>query len=456
MNRQIFINEASFFASIPMIVITGGLGLVAIYHSFRGVAAVLLFLMMVSLIAVIYNRISLKSLSLRFRCPVTACFQGDRIAIGCEVRNDGPLPVFQSRVRIPIFSSTPVDPSGCDGYRALTNQEISKSRLYGQSVVGVLEAEIDCLHRKETAACTFHVKAVRRGVWALHQTLVYCSDVTGLTKEGKEVGDAGRILIYPALVAVNTELFVHNQLFHDNGLKTQMEEVTLIERNRPYQSSDPVRSINWSLLARGGGLSVNKYGKSAMKNIHFIIDSESFNAGYLSEDIFERVLSVVFSEMVALQRRGMGCGLSLPAQDRAPAVNLFYKGRWTIHAIGAYLAECSMRSRQQEPSGATVFQGHSSMSATIIRAREDREKREGIQSSVSRFSTEELLHREKEVGEYFYVTYDVEKMTSNGLLKALSSRKKLSVITYKPYQLTQKEADAGKRILNFLSITEGG
>ncbi len=455
MKRQIFINEASFFASIPMVAIMGALSIAAMYCSMSGIACILLFIMSLSAASCGYNRLTLRGIQVDFAFTGRVYVKGETVHLKCSIKNNGNLPVLKGKIRIPVLKFSPIDASGCDGYRALSNEEVSKSRLYGESLSGVLEAEVDYLGKGETAECTFDIKAKERGVWNLGDALVYCSDITGLSSEGKNVQTSKEILICPRIINVSTNRFLQDMMLGDTGLKSDMDDMTLIKQNRPYQYSDPVKSINWHLLAKGAGLFVNRYDKMSNKSIHFIIDGESFNAKYLDKRIIERVLSVVFSEITELQKRGMGCGLSLPEQNSAEAVNIFYRGRSTINVIGEHLAKYHMKKYEVEDTKPVIFQKHSSMSSTIIKAREQKEEREGIQKSVSQFNAEELIRQESNIGVCFYFTYDVEKMADNMILKSMNSKGKLRVVTYKPYELSGRYVHEEKRIINFVSITEG-
>ncbi len=455
MRKQIFINEASFFASIPMMIIMGILSIVTIYFSLEGLSFVLLFITAVSAVSCAYNGISLKNIQVTFDFMTKVYIKGDTIKLKCSIANAGRLPVIKGKIRIPVLKESPVDASGCDGYRELSIEEISKSRLYGESVTGVLEGEIDYLAGGERATCVFAVKGKARGIWRLDEALVYCSDITGLSHEGRKTKTSKEVLICPEIINVREEPFICNLMLGDTGLKSNIDDITLIKGNRIYRESDPIKSINWSFLAKGQGLVVNEYDKIFNKSLHFIIDSESFNNKYTDRRIFEKILSLAFSEIVKLQEHGLGCGLSLPAQDGREAVNIFYEGKRTINIIGESLAKCAMKTYETEKAGLTILQKHSSMSSTIIKAREQRAEREGLQSSVSEFNGEELILREGEIGEFFYFTYDAGKLTENMVLEALSAKKKISIVTYRPYELKNEHLQGKRRIINFVAIAEG-
>lgn len=454
MRKEIFINEASFFISLPAIIIIAVASLVSLYFSMDKIAYILIFINLVAIMAYSYNRITLKKLKVTLSFNNNIVMQGETATLKCSIKNTGILPAVNSKIRIPIAKNSAIDASFCEGYRELSNEEVSKSRLYGKSIVAVLECEIGLLKKGETAECSFKIKALRRGKIRFNDTIVYCSDIIGLSNEGRLLDLDTVLFICPRIVPVDTRRFTHNIEFYNRGIKNYIDDVTLIKRNRNYEVFDEAKSINWNIFAATQKLMVNVYEKAVVKDIHIILDSESFNAKYIDKKVFENVLSVIFSIIVKLNAGGMKCGVSLPVQDNKGAVNIFYRNEKDLVLIVEELAQVTLKKlEKEEPAKNIIFQEHSSLSATIIKAREDKEKREGVQKSRSEFKSGELIKNSGAIGHYFYFTYDALKAKDNALIKQLTEKEMLSFVSYEKTDANYK--NNSEKVINLFSIMEG-
>ena len=454
MKKEIFINEASFFISLPAIIIVAVASLVSLYFSMSKIAYILIFINSVAIIAYAYNRITLKKLEVTLSFNNNIVMQGETATLKCSIKNTGIFPAVNSKTRIPIAKNSAIDASSCEGYRELSNEEISKSRLYGESIVAVLECEIDLLKKGEIAECSFKIKASRRGKIRFNDTIVYCSDIIGLSNEGRLLDLDAVLFICPRIVPVDTRRFTHNIEFYNRGIKNYIDDVTLIKRNRDYEVFDEAKNINWNIFAATQKLMVNVYEKAVVKDIHIVLDSESFNAKYIDKKAFENVLSVIFSIIVKLKAGGMKCGVSLPVQDNKGAVNIFYRNEKDLFLIAEEIAQVTLkRLEKEEPAKNIIFQEHSSLSATIIKAREDKEKREGVQKSRSEFKLGELIKNSGAIGHYFYFTYDALKAKDNALIKQLAEKEMLSFVSYEKTDANYK--NNSEKVINLFSIMEG-
>ena len=78
------------------------------------------------------------------------------------------------------------------------------------------------------------------------------------------------------------------------------------------------------------------------------------------------------------------------------------------------------------------------------------EKNKKIPKSKSVFRVKDLLQKNGNIGEYFYFTYDVERLQDNKLLAALA-QEKVTIVSYKRYSMDQK-----KRCRHVIHISEIG
>ena len=79
-----------------------------------------------------------------------------------------------------------------------------------------------------------------------------------------------------------------------------MEDLTVIRSTRNYMTTDSLKHINWRLAARGLPLSVNVYEDILPKNVHFLLDGESFGGNVPHWEELEETLSILASEFVLL------------------------------------------------------------------------------------------------------------------------------------------------------------
>lgn len=443
------IDETSLFMSIPIIIGMTGCCIAALYCDLDEIAAVLLFLIMIAVIAQIYSYLTLRSIEVSITCEQAAAFPGERIRLCCKIKNTGKLPILNFMIRIPISRYGSVAPADKADYRNLSDAEISKARMYSEQVSCVLEKKVPYVKSGQSIQWEPQLRAIKRGETVLEHLFLYCGDPFGLIHTSKTVPQHCEILVCAKIVPVRVEPFLHNLKFSNQGVKSVHKDITLIKGNRQYEVFDNVKAINWKLLASQNKWMVNLYAPICTKQVHIILDGESYNSKQISKTALETTLQIIFSVIFKLYQKGMGCGISLPQAKSLSPRNLLFGDPQALPLIAEYLAKYQLRDLEDKTQEKhTILQERSSLSTAIIKAREEKNKK--IPKSKSVFRVRDLLQKSGNIGEYFYFTYDVERLQDNKLLAALA-QEKVTIVSYKRYSMDQK-----KRCRHVIHISEIG
>ena len=166
--------------------------------------------------------------------------------------------------------------------------------------------------------------ARRRGVYRMDRLMLRSGDGFGLSQVEAPCPPSKlpQVLVYPRSVPVDISLFLQEQWRQSAGSAGYQEDMAVLRGLRPYQPSDSWKRINWRMAARTQELKVNFYETIQPLSALFVLDGESFCG--LSTDYaeLEQALELLGSVIARLFRRGVTCGLALPASRRYSAVTL--------------------------------------------------------------------------------------------------------------------------------------
>ena len=176
---------------------------------------------------------------------------------------------------------------------------------------------------------------MRRGIWSLPGVGLQAGDGFGLsaTEDWKAFEVPVRLVIAPRLEQMDVSPFLRVSQEAIAGNRGQMEDITILKSSRPYQPGDPVKRINWRMLARSGQVLVNQYEQVMPGCTAFVLDLDTFHyirkqkddcgtvteEAVFEEDSLERMLSRVASCMWELSGRGLQTALILPAYGKMEA-----------------------------------------------------------------------------------------------------------------------------------------
>lgn len=410
--KNVFIENNMSFANLP--IATAGLFL-AVCGSFLGwgeLSVVFVFLSGMAFFACFYSYKSGKSVRCEIAFLRSSARIGDSVILTCKVINAGKLPLVNGMVRIPLQRSSILDPESSAYYRNLTTDEAGKARMYQVDTAGAIEFPLPMLWQGEAAEYEAELTALQRGEEKIEQIYLYFGDLLGMRKSCLSLGmeDLAVIVHVPA-VPVDIQPFLRAQEECYSGAKGTRKDLTLLHHIREYEHGDSAKHINWNIFAKEQKLRVDVHDYMKMAKIHFIFDGESFNNRFADKNEFERTLEVIRSLITRLNERGLRCGITLPRGNETEPVTIVWQNHFSTEAIDQALARYHMiHTEPEETVKFTILQEHSSLSSTIIKAREQKIEREEIQINRSEYEFSQLIRYRDGIERFYYVTYDARKV----------------------------------------------
>ena len=318
----------SLLVSIPGLFCLLALALAANYFRLFVVSAFLIVVFLLALSSYVWSRGICRKLEAEVMMPVTACHAGDRVTVRIRVKNRSIFPMVWLDVILPVGERELVR---IDETRACDQFEIQGGL---EPVYGIRQRFVWLLWQQEIT-WEQEVTAVRRGIWSLPGVGLQAGDGFGLsaTEDWKAFEVPVRLVIAPRLEQRDVSPFLKVSQEAIAGNRGQMEDITILKSSRPYQPGDPVKRINWRMLARSGQVLVNQYEQVMPGCTAFVLDLDTFHyirkqkddcgtvteEAVFEEDSLERMLSRVASCMWELSGRGIQTALILPAYGKAEA-----------------------------------------------------------------------------------------------------------------------------------------
>jgi uncharacterized protein (DUF58 family) len=386
---------------------------VAVKAGQTAIGIVLLAAVLVAGACRLWAALTARNLKVRLEASRIRMFPGDETVISYKVTNQKFLPVLWVDVLQPLPLPACMMPEE-------DREQVKKMNDGERTAFGVAEGETCLLFQQrlslvgsyQTAAYETRWKAVQRGIYSLENTRIYTGDGLGLTRYRLAPSEGSRkhFVIYPKIIPVNVERFLKNLWEGEWGSKGVMEDPSVIRLTRPYENSDSMKRMNWRLLARGQGLTVNQYEVISPRAMHFIFDGESFRrmasggtAGGAEQgtDRLEEVLSILASMVLRLTEQGLDCGFSFPEGDGLKAVNLFA-------AAG-------------DVTGEILYRMAAYQFRRPVSVRNEETGREEKVWRPSLFDEDGLLGERGQVGIYYYVTADKGSAAASSLLPKLEA-----------------------------------
>lgn len=175
---------------------------------------------------------------------------------------------------------------------------------------------------------TQRAMAVHRGVCRVNSIGLVSGDGFGLASKTKNSALSApfRFVVYPAMLNVNVSPILNRLSEMEAARNGFYSDRTLLSTTRDYHEGDPIKNINWRLMAKRDDLQVNVHEKLAMRRVCFVPDMYSFT--YIAEveegtqrvkrrvvdhGGLEHMLSFAASLIVRLHEREVLCSLVLPA-----------------------------------------------------------------------------------------------------------------------------------------------
>lgn len=311
----------SIFSSIPGLLTLLFFAVLAIYFQAAMIGAFLLLFFLLCLCSRVWSRGICRHVQLSVRAVNSVCHVGEKCVVELKVRNQSLFPLIWLDVILPTGRKELVRP--------VNAKEFFRFVMHGRQdeETAVKERFVWLLWQQEIT-WQEELLAVHRGVVSINSIGLQAGDGFGLSaRTDAHLLDAPlRLVLYPRLIPVSVNHFLRISQEAVACSRGQTEDITLLKSSRPYEPGDPVRRINWRLLARCGRLIVNVYESVLPACAAFVLDLESFrrveerkNANnqtvverFLREKKLEGMISLIASCITALAQRGVPAALVLP------------------------------------------------------------------------------------------------------------------------------------------------
>ena len=281
-----------------------GIGaVIACYFRIYTLGGTLFFLALIFLFSWLWGRYALTHLDIRMRQSEWTGFPGEKIKLGCRVKNDKLLPLLWLELGFPLPDN------GC--IEAAVRRKVASVRWY------------------EELEFSLQGKAKKRGIIQYDSITAASGDGFGLGEKSREIllQVPVTITVFPQVYEVDTGRLLHSFSDVQQGDKGYLEDVSLLKMNRAYEPQDSARKINWRQLAVGGRLTTNIYETMLPRIVTFILDIGAFRMEAEEEndstkkcwiaraDELEAMLSFVASCVVELKRNHASCRIAVPGEQ---------------------------------------------------------------------------------------------------------------------------------------------
>lgn len=252
----------------------------------------------VILIAMWWERQSLKKIVYKRNFFYTRAFPGEEVEMRLEIKNDKPLPLSWLRIRDlwpyqigpkdeEVLAATHLDSAG-----HLTN--VFSMRWY------------------ETVKRRYMLLFRKRGVYNVGPSIFESGDLFGLYQNREEVFNVKHLTVFPKLVHLDEVDFPPEDPFGDRRSRRRMFE----DPNRPmgvreYRPEDEFRRVHWPATAKTGDMQVKVYQPTSTRVLMTCLNAatyEEYWAG-VQHEVLEYLIGLTSSILLKGNEVGYQVGL---------------------------------------------------------------------------------------------------------------------------------------------------
>ncbi len=327
--------RSSLSATPAGILLWSGTAVLLYYFGLTAPAGLCLLFSLLFACSWLWTRFSLSRLDIQSAAGTCCAFPGENFSLSCRISNRKLLPLIWLELVLPLPADSPAVPARRE------YQTRAEAPDTGEEVPGVL-GRIAWLMGYQEASLEIPMRAVKRGVCPISSAAAFSGDPMGLGSRKQSFSLSPTVLaVYPAVYPICPDRLTRSSTDLEAGRNGYMEDVTLLKMNRSYQPGDPAKKINWRQLARQGAITVNIHETVFPRLATFLLDLASFRRGTptvnslngremtiwtpLSQEL-EKMLSLTASCILALQDKGICCGLIIPGPQAEDCLFL-YPGR---------------------------------------------------------------------------------------------------------------------------------
>ena len=324
-------SNSSLFAGWPGVGCLAFCSLIAVYLHVVLIGTFLLLLTLLHTFALLWSSGILKKLQLRIAGGSFSCYAGESVKLMISLTNHSLLPLIWLDLILPEGKKTLLsDPDGG------TESDFDLPG-FPDPVKGIRRRFV-WISRGETVEWEESFPTLRRGILRAEGVGLQAGDGFGLSARAGYYSfpDPFVLMIYPRLLPVRQNPFRTRFAGGMVSRPGDPEDLTLLRSARGYQAGDPMKRINWRMLARSGRMTTNIYETITTGQMIFLLDPESFvtkseeegqdgrryTVRSFREADWEQMLSVTASAIRLLAEERIRISLVLPPYGEHPALRV--------------------------------------------------------------------------------------------------------------------------------------
>ena len=188
----------------------------------------------------------------------------------------------------------------------------------------------------QTVRFQWEFHAQHRGVYTIETPGIQTGDLFGFFPRTVDLKDSSHeLIVYPRLIPLKAPELPKREFFGIPGQKSPIQDPIYILGTRDYQPGRPARSIHWKASVRHNRLQEKLCEPAEQEKVLLLLDVNQFVRQQTGED-FERMLEVVASFAVHLDRQGYAVGLIANARLSGGKIPMIPVDR-NAHQVSAIL-----------------------------------------------------------------------------------------------------------------------
>lgn len=224
-------------------------------------------------------------------------FIGDTLEYSVSLSNDKLLPM----IWVDIHDTFP------------EGLELSGANLRTNSIAGTRQHTITTsLLPFQQVTWKYNLKCASRGFYRIGPVRVQSGDIFGFSMGEARFEETEHLLVYPRVVELEQlDLPSENPLGEGRGMRPLFPDNSRIAGQREYQSTDPMKHIDWKATARSFRLQTKIFEPVIALNVLVALNATTSEQPWESSNrrLFERGVTVAASVASYAARRGYSFGL---------------------------------------------------------------------------------------------------------------------------------------------------
>jgi len=279
-----------------------------------------------------YNRLWDKGLILDLKFSSKEAFEGDSLSLHEELLNNKFLPLPWVFVKFNVSRNLVFEND---------NEKNVSDAHYQSDLFSIMMYQ--SIKRKMSFVCT------KRGYYRLRNITMACSNLLYNRRFNKNVENYTELTVFPKLLDGNEDINLIYKNLDATILSNSLINPDPFEFRgiREYQSTDPMRDINFKATAVAQQLMVNIHAPTSSKRLEIVLNLE-YNRPYPEFELYEQSIRLAATMVERYIGQGVKLGMYTNGKDILSADNIAIKageGHSHMYKIFQALARISLNFR---------------------------------------------------------------------------------------------------------------